>query len=776
MSKKERRPILFNGQVYVEPIIKKSGFGGKSMKQQFEQARLNIINDLSATKRIIRGIPNESKLPNEIVLSLIVEPEYTAKSYYPETIFDLGYEKFGLQEIGSRTWKNINPDEIEKKEGKSKEKMSKLYFIRTTINGLDKFENFLNKPASSFNDSFTKDIRKISKISLMDSGKILGLNDEWQSGRIEAVLHPFAIDKDQSLKHFLKLLESKGINENLINYKQYESGVSFVSFHADRNIVNSLSTYNPLRTAHPLDLISIPKVERGATITGAPSPPKFLSKSKIIVGVIDGGYDSSNIFTKDYTEHEQSVIGNTVPELVNHGTQVTGALLFGPLNHYSPKETLPEPKVSVKNFGVLSDQTTDPDLYKAIDAIENFVPLNKEICVYNLSLGPRGPILDDSINRFTYSCDLLSSKHDKLFCVAVGNDGHITDYDRIQSPSDSVNCLAVGASTTDGGKIIRAPYSCKGPGREGCKLKPDVVAFGGCRNHPIHLVSSKLNEVVSSAGTSFSSPIVASVAGRLIGESNESINSLIAKGMIIHSARISNSNKFDNEMGHGHVPVNYDEIITCGEKSYTLIYKGEIEPGKYAEYQIPWKNSIEKGKVNLKWTVAVQSDVDHLSSDDYTSSSVEVTFYPNKNKFQFNNVNNSTIDGELKKSEVVDISLNPERANHLHQNGWKRATFPKTDSAKGQFQSELDLRDDLKWDSLDSRELSKLAKNVTDPVFHVHALGRGKRNSTRKVKFVLILTVEAPKADVDLYSEILNKYAALVPLSIKTQADINVQV
>ncbi|RZJ65305.1 MAG: hypothetical protein EOO47_25870 [Flavobacterium sp.] len=42
-------------------------------------------------------------------------------------------------------------------------------------------------------------------------------------------------------------------------------------------------------------------------------------------------------------------------------------------------------------------------------------------------------------------CDLLSEKHDVLFCVAVGKDGTQIGYNRIQTPSDMVNGLAIAA-------------------------------------------------------------------------------------------------------------------------------------------------------------------------------------------------------------------------------------------------------------------------------------------------------------------------------------------
>lgn len=182
------------------------------------------------------------------------------------------------------------------------------------------------------------------------------------------------------------------------------------------------------------------------------------------------------------------------------------------------------------------------------------------------------------------------------------------------------------------------------------------------------------------------------------------------------------------------------------------------------------------GITNFKYTATVLTDVDHLSTDDYTSSTVELAFYPNANMYLFLNKENRPINGQLKKSELVDIISNPERAALLIKEGWTQAKFPKTDSPSKQFQTESDLRADLKWDSLDSRNINKKSKGIKNPVFHVHALQRGARKRTSKmVKFAIILTVTAPKVYSQIYENILQNYDALVPLNINIDASVRVR-
>lgn len=771
-----RRPILYNGQVYVKPITKTLGGGPKEMKYTYEQARDIVLDNIATTKGVLRAMPKESRMPNEVVISLIMQPEFSAKSYYPDSLFDLDSEKFGLKEIGSRVWKEKNIISlVDEAEEVYDTVLSKMFFVRATEESLERLEFELQKNLF-VKKGFQEDIRKIASIGFLPVGtQILGLSDDWEGGKLEAVLHPFEIDKEKTLGHFLDKLNDVGVPMDDVRYKQYSSGITFVSFDGNRDAVNAINNYNPLRTVHPLMMREFPNFNRGTVVNGGPKPASFTIKSPIVVGVIDGGVHKDNPYLANYIESEISVAGDTYDGFLDHGTMVSGAVLYGALNKYSQNDTLPEPFVSVKSFGVLSTTTLHPELYDSIDAIEAIVPENPEISVYNLSIGPRGPIIDDYITRFTYSCDQLSNKYGVLFCVAVGNDGDMPGYDRIQAPADAVNCLAVGAYSKKDGKKIRAPYSSIGPGREGCKMKPDIMAFGGCDQHPIHLISNNISQKIWTTGTSFASPIVAGVAGRLVGESNNSIDALVAKALIIHSA-VEKLDQHCHEMGHGVLPDDVNSIVDCSEHSYTLIYRGEIEPGKYAEYLIPWDSAIQEGKAFFSWTIAILTDVDHLSTDDYTAGSTEVTFYPNVNKYKFTNVTGMSLDGSLKKSETVDVMENPERQEYLLANGWKKGAFPITDSTEKKMQREEELRNDLKWDTLDTRSTSKYSKNVNQPAFHIHALGRGSRVYAQKVKFALVLTVTAPKAAVDLYANILNKYPALLPVQLKALNEIEVIV
>ena len=103
-----------------------------------------------------------------------------------------------------------------------------------------------------------------------------------------------------------------------------------------------------------------------------------------------------------------------------------------------------------------------------------------------------------------------------------------------------VHGLGVGAFTLDAATPIHAPYSCRGPGRECGKLKPDLTAFGGCENMPIHLASTVSGKKTLLWGTSFAAPIMARLNAQAI-DSFERSTALLGRTLLVHAAEIPGS-------------------------------------------------------------------------------------------------------------------------------------------------------------------------------------------------------------------------------------------
>jgi hypothetical protein len=760
MSETPKRPILYKGEAYSHPIEKKKVVIPKQPDISFEEARVKILESLEIISRQIDEMPEDLKLPNETIVIMKVSAEVADKNFYPSSVLYPSTQGSQLEEVGSRI--------IKRKvlRGKDREdiQIERIFYIRTTEDGLESFGRKLSQKQSIQAQNFMLDIRRISELNLAQKNdRVSGFEDGWKEGRVEATLHPFSMDRSFTMTHFKEFLRKNNLPIDQVKFRQYGSeGLTFVSFMSNISTVRKLSEYNPLRSIHPLTFRNFTSPNVLSVKKGLPRIANAVKRPSIVVGVIDGGYIPGNVGLDQYVEAIDSVTGNLVKDFAEHGSLVSSAILFGSINGIENSENLDNPEIYVRNFRVLSDQPSGPDLYNVIDTIEKIVPENTDIQVYNISLGPIGPIDDTEVHRFTYALDLLSKTHNVLFCVAVGNQGHISGYERIQSPSDIVNGLAIGAYSLTNGTVKKADYSCVGPGREGNKMKPDIMAFGGCVKNPLQLVYPSPGIRAFLQGTSFAAPLASSVAGRLIGKSKGVLNALTARALIIHGAHGNTSTNYTNEMGHGMLAL-VEDLTECVEKSYTLIFEGEIERGKYREFNIPWIKEITVGKAVFKWTLAVQSSVDPNSPEDYTTSSVEMTFHPNSHKYNFKK--------DL-KTKSLDITEFPEEARSLEKDGWKKSVHPSTDSPEKQLDTSNSLRGNLKWDSIDTRSVSKFAKSIKDPIFQVHAICRGHRRESAKVKFAIILSIEAEKASVDIYSKVIAKYANLTPIKMDIQARV----
>lgn len=355
--------------------------------------------------------------------------------------------------------------------------------------------------------------------------------------------------------------------------KTYEDGLTFISAKCSREELDKLKHLNPLRAIHPLGHVGITPVRM---LSGGSAPQLIQSgkRSTITVGVFDGGADDSIPLLKGHVTSVDCV--STFPEAdcLSHGSAVCGVVLHGDLAGKGKLDILPTPCVSVESFRVLPIQDqNDFELYEAIDVIENTVSSRKDIKLYNLSFGPIGAIVDDSINRFTYVLDRLTyevpeNDVNPLFCVAVGNDGELIEpLNRIQSPSDLVNGLGIGSYTfnTEGTKI-RAPYSCIGNGREGAKIKPDFLDYGGSMDRPFVLVGPQANTLAVSAGTSFASPLSVNKIGKLMAQS-ENITPHLGRTLLIHNSSVDDVLS-QEEQGHGYCHEDATDILLCDESHY----------------------------------------------------------------------------------------------------------------------------------------------------------------------------------------------------------------
>ncbi len=734
----EFMPILANGEKLAKEITKGKSGGPKNLPYTYEEAKKRITNDMNNLSNEIKE-HSELYLENELIINVRMAENFIAKSYIP-SIFN---KKESMEFVGARIY---NRKIIDNKEIKSK-----LYFVKCSKDNLDWFMNDLN--IDNFNDTQINQLRSIEKIDILNAEeKTLGFDEKKEEYEVEIVLHPLKYEKTIALTKLNNYLEEGSI------IKEYENGPIFILAKVKQKNLLNISKYNFLRTIHPMREINLPELRtfKGSNLPRIPESKEINNKIKI--GVFDGGANEENIYLKPYLKNYDLASLPSEENTLQHGNAVCGTVLYGEINRYKNEEQLPVPKCTVESFRVLPEK----NLYTVIDNIEGTVNSRDDIDIYNISFGPRGPILDDQINRFTYSLDKLALKN-KIFCIAVGNDGKVMKpFNRIQAPSDAVNCIGVGAYSKFDGEIYRAEYSCIGEGREGAKLKPDLLAFGGDERNLFQAISLDGTSRLMTAGTSFSSPIVAGKVGE-ISQVSEELDPIMARTLLIHSAHKELNN--GEEEGFGILEDNIENIIKCSENKVTILYKGFIIPSRCIKLPIPLPDiANQTGTINFNWTICTLTDVSTLDSDLYTNSCIEETFYPNSNIFSF------TKKGE--KSVKIDIRNQADLVNKLEVLGYKKSKNPIGDTAKRR--NELQRRLDYKWDTISRKTKGKKIDGVNDPFLIISALSRDE-GDLRKVRFSVAITVEMKKYNGNMYADILNKYQVLAPIQIEQQVKQEIQ-
>jgi subtilisin family serine protease len=734
-----KMPILTKGEKMAEIVSKNSNFPmSDKFPRSFETAREEIKANLKEIRKNI--IEMNEDIEEEFVVTVRMFKDYIAKSYIPEQLEDRSNTKI----VGARNFTTQANEQ------------SKLYFLKTNLEGVKKLENKLD--SNNLTKEFEKTIMRIEKIDFLTiNERVLGFEDEWEEGNVEIVLHPI----ENGNKIFIEKVK-KILGKN-ISIKEYKNGPTFISIKLNLKELKYLSNFNLIRTIHPLrnfklDVIRNKKYD-------CILKRKFEYKMPLVkIGIFDGGINKDIDLFSGLVEELDCVEEEKDEEGIYHGTIVSGAALYGSLN-LNENEITKCPTIGVEHFRVFPIKNLDYDLYEIIDIIEKVVPKNKDIKIYNISFGPPGPILDDSISRFTYALDKLAYEEDVLFVVAVGNDGE-NILNRIQAPADLVNGLGIGAYTYEGRNLSRAKYSCIGNGREGAKMKPDLLAFGGCNNHPFYGISSSNAGVELVAGTSFAAPIVSGLAGKMLSISEELTPQTIKSLLILNS-----SGQVNKENGFGFIEKTEEDLLNCSEKEVTILYNGKIKPTTNIKLDIPFPKINYRGIVNIDYVLSMATSVNPVDTDGYTASCIEDTFYPHKDKYIFSK---KAEDNDRIIKKTINIEKEKEKVDLLINEGYKRSNYPATKS-NSIYKTEQERRLEFKWDTVVKRQFSLKSNSIDKPFIILHGMERGGFDKNHIV-YALAVKITLKNYSGNLYQDIRTQYSNLLPLKTREQITTKARV
>lgn len=690
----------------------------KKHAYSFERAKQRLVPQAEETAKALDALPRAACPHNEAVAVLTLHPEYLAKSFYPSSIL----REIGLETVGSRPVQ-VKPEARTLK--RSPEEMpSTSLFVAGSRKAFDALPAMIGQLQETSRAG--DDLPKLEELApFTTKQKLRELPTKIDEPLLELVIHA-----GPRRRYVLEAFEAyaQSLDVSVDFDRRFDVGnLCFVPARGPRAVLDQLAQFSFLRVARLMPRLRPLETTRSATLHFPVAlPAAGPTDPSLHVAVFDGGVPAGTSLAPWVQSFDAPGVDAPLPEYQSHGTQVSSALLFGPLTKGQQPE---RPYASIDHYRVLDRKShEDEDLYDVLHRIETIL-LSNPYRFMSLSLGPDKLIDDDDVHAWTSVLDGLLADGETLATVAVGNGGErdaTLGYNRLQVPADCVNAVAVGATDKRGTKWQRADYSCVGPGRSPGLVKPDCVSFGGSESEPFYVLdASATPRAVPQIGTSFAGPNALRLGVGVRAHFGDLLSPLAIRALLIHCTEESASVSRD-EIGWGRLPASLEDLVVCSPSSARVVYQGELRAGQYVRARIPIPDQLIDGMVKLRATFCYACEVDPAHPGNYTRAGLDVWFRPHDEKLGDG--------GQPKTAPFFRLS---------------------------EFSEEKDLRRDAhKWETVLHREKSMHGKSLRNPAFDVHYNARVEghlASDAERLRYALVISLETPRMK-DVYDRIVRRY------------------
>lgn len=376
-----------------------------------------------------------------------------------------------------------------------------------------------------------------------------------------------------------------------------------------------------------------------------------------VIGVIDTAFDDRVYFSSWVEVPESGYVlapEDIEPEDKVHGTAVTSIIVDGP--RINPLLDDGCGRFRVRHFCVAKAGRFSS--FAVMRSIRGIIKTNRDIKVWNLSLGSPAGVPRNFISPEGAILDELQSEFDDIIFVVAGtNKMNSSSPEKIGAPADSINSIVVNATGFDG---AIASYSRRGPILEFFK-KPDVCCVGGDSDKGIHLCTPTGESW--SSGTSYAAPWISRKMAYLMQVMN--LPREVAKALIIDSAAGWNFED-DPYMGYGRVPQRIADILGSPNDEIRFVLTGLSEDYETYHYGIPVPISKGGHPYVARATLCYFPKCDRRQGVDYTSTEMDL---------HFGRIND--------KGRIQALNKNPqgEKGAHLYESD-ARLLYRKWDNVK----------------------------------------------------------------------------------------------
>ena len=341
-----------------------------------------------------------------------------------------------------------------------------------------------------------------------------------------------------------------------------------------------------------------------------------------VIGVIDTQFNEK-VYFHEWVEYK-NLLDPNIPlsrKDYEHGTAVSYIIVDGPQGN--PELADGCGRFRVRHFGVATNNGFSS--FTVLKMIRNIVASNRDIKIWNLSLGSKLEIKPNFISPEAAELDRIQSEYDVIFVVAGTNipAGVTKKNMRIGSPADSLNSMVVNAVDFAGNS---ASYTRIGPVLSFFH-KPDVSYYGGDGTvYTDKMVVCKDDMGAAYvAGTSFAAPWISRKLAYLIhimGLSRE-----VAKALLIDAAAGWNRrDDISHRIGYGVVPKHINEVLKTPDDEIRFIMTGASEEYETYTYNLPVPVVDHAHPFYARATLAYFPQCDRKQGVDYTSTEMDIQF------------------------------------------------------------------------------------------------------------------------------------------------------
>lgn len=438
----------------------------------------------------------------------------------------------------------------------------------------------------------------------------------------------------------------KSLNINILENRIIENNTVLLN-KDEIELIKSKAPYLISMSMRDFSDITVDEIKKNKQSFGRNIPSPSIEPT---IGVIDTLFDKS-VYFSEWVDF-RNMLSSDLPDVENemnykHGTRVSSIIVDGP--ELNPKLNDNCGRFKVRHFGVSLHNGFSA--FNIIKQIKNIVLENKDIKVWNLSLGSDIEIEENFISPIAYLLDKIQVENDVIFVVAGTNDRRGTNNElKIGSPADSVNALVVNSVNTLDNPTT---YSRKGPVLS-FYIKPDVSYYGGDTTSFEECINTigvgNTEDLVS--GTSYASPWIARKLAYLIhilGFSKEE-----AKALIIDSAE-KWGNKYSEEqielLGHGVVPIDINDIIKSKNDEIRFVISGYAEMYETYNLTLPVPIHNDKYPFIAKATICYFSTCNRAQGVDYTNEELDLKIGRIDNNEKIKSINK---DGQGEIGTYID--------------------------------------------------------------------------------------------------------------------------